>query len=410
MNKLNNKSIFFFLVLYSFLILGFYFGENSTGGAYSDYLNQKEIVKKFSRDFLNTLLTYDENTHRHSPVLLIYLSIFEKFNLNDTFIRFISLQVAPICSIIFYQTLKLKFKNINNNYLFLFSLIFLLSPTVRTLAIWPDSRIYGLTFFIISIYFYILFQKEKDFKFVIGNIFALAISSYLSPNFSVFSLIFFINFFNYYKISNKLLFISLLNIVLALPAIYYLFILDVNFLKIAAIAYTSSLQNLNVANKIVLISTIFFFYFLPFFLIYENKYKFIKKLFEIKNVVFSLILTFVCIYFFSYNSSFYGGGIFFKFSNFLFNNNILLFFIFFISLLLILKISAWSKFNILIFIILIFNNPQLSIFHKYYDPLIWILLLFFFDLKTNKDKIFNPKVISFFYLFSSVFLVLSLFK
>ena len=190
MDKLSHKSIIFFITLYFSLILGFYFGEDTTGGAYFNYLNQKEIVKDFSSDFLNTFLTYDNHHHRHSPIFPIYLSIFEKFNLDDVTIRFIHLQIALICLLFFYQTLKVKFKNINNNHLFLFSLIFLLSPTIRSLAIWPDSRIYGLTFFIISIYFYLLFEREKKFKFVIGNIFALALSSYISPNFSVFSLFF----------------------------------------------------------------------------------------------------------------------------------------------------------------------------------------------------------------------------
>ena len=123
-NKLNKSSIFFFFILYLTLIIGFYYGEDSTGGAYFDYLSQKDIAKKFSHNFIYTFLTYDENYHRHSPLLSIYLSIFEKFNLNDFLIRFINLQIAPICSIIFFKTLKIKFKNVNENYLFIFSLIF----------------------------------------------------------------------------------------------------------------------------------------------------------------------------------------------------------------------------------------------------------------------------------------------
>ena len=56
MDKLSHKSIIFFITLYLSLILGFYFGEDTTGGAYFNYLNQKEIVKDFSSDFLNTFL------------------------------------------------------------------------------------------------------------------------------------------------------------------------------------------------------------------------------------------------------------------------------------------------------------------------------------------------------------------
>ncbi len=410
MRSLNINSIFFFLALYISLVLGFYFGENSTGGAFFDYLNQKVIAEKFASDFLNTLLTYDENQHRHSPLISIYLGFYEKFNFNDTIIRFINLQIAPICSILFYKTLTIKFKNVNKNYLFIFSLIFLLSPTVRSLAIWPDSRIFGLTFFILSIYFFLLFEDKRKFKFVIYNVLALAVSSYFSPNFSIFSFFYIVRYFEHYKLSKDLFFVLLLNVVLAFPAIYYIFFLDVNFLKIAAIEYKYPLQNLNIANKIILISTIFLFYFLPFLFIYEKFNSFFKKLFEIKNFTFAIILSSICIYFFSYDSSFYGGGIFFHLSNVLFNNNYLLYFIFFLALLLILKISSWSKYNVLIFISLILNNPQLSVFHKYYDPLLWILLLLLFELKIKKEILFDRKIVLIFYLFSSSFLIVSLFK
>ncbi len=409
-NKLNKSSIFFFFILYLTLIIGFYYGEDSTGGAYFDYLSQKDIAKKFSHNFIYTFLTYDENYHRHSPLLSIYLSIFEKFNLNDFLIRFINLQIAPICSIIFFKTLKIKFKNVNENYLFIFSLIFFLSPTVRSLAIWPDSRLFGFTLFIVSIYYFLLFEQQKLIKFALLNTFFLAASSYLSPNFSIFSILFLISYINYYRLSKSIFLILIINIILATPAIYYIFVLDINFLKIAAITYNYPLQNFNIANKILLISTIFFFYFLPFLLVFKKKYFFIKEIFKFKNIFLSILLCSICIYLFSYDKSFYGGGIFFHLSNRIFGSNILLFFIFFLSLLLIIEISSFSKYNLLIFSLLILNNPQLSIFHKYYDPLIWILVLFFFKLNEDKQNIFKPKLIFSFYLFSSVFLVLSLFK
>ena len=410
MSKLNKSSIFFFLILYLTLIIGFYYGEDSTGGAYFDYLSQKEIAKKFSFNFINTFLTYDDNYHRHSPILSIYLSIFEKLNLDDSMIRFINLQIAPICLLLFFLTLKIKFKNVNENYLFIFSMIFFLSPTIRSLAIWPDSRLFGLTLFLLSIYYYLLFIEQKKLKFAILNTFSLAACSYLSPNFSIFSILFLANYLNYYRISKNILLILFINIILATPAIYYIFILDVNFLKIAAIAYNYPLQNLNIANKILLISTIFFFYFIPFFLIYEKKLFFIKEIFKIKNIFLSIFLCLICIYFFSYDRNFYGGGIFFHLSNKLFDNNIALYLIFFLSILLIIKILSFSQYNLLIFTLLILSNPQLSIFHKYYDPLIWILVIFFFELGGDKQNIFKPKIIFSFYFFSLIFLVLSLFK
>ena len=57
------------LLLYFSLIFGFYNGENLIGGALSDYQGHYHISKKFSEDFKNTFLNYNELGHRHSPFL-----------------------------------------------------------------------------------------------------------------------------------------------------------------------------------------------------------------------------------------------------------------------------------------------------------------------------------------------------
>ena len=390
----------------------FFLGEDSTGGALADYLNQKKISQNFSLNFSDSFLNYDSgySTSRHSPVLIMILSIFEKLKLNDSVIRLINLQIAPVCSLIFYNCLKLKFPKIKKNYILIFSAIFFLSPTIRSLSIWPDSRIYGLTFFILSIYFFLKFQNKKTLKFAIYNVVFLSISSYFSPNFSLFSIYFFINYLSYHKISKNILLIFLLNIALAFPAFYYLFILDINFLKVTAISDIPLIQRFNPANKIVLISSIFFFYYIPFLALYENKLKFLKKIFNYKIFLITLLFSFLLIYFFSYEQRFTGGGIFFHISNLIFNNNLLLFLIFCFSLPIIIEISKQNIKNLFIFILVLFSNPQLTIYHKYYDPLFWVLLLLLMNIKLNLSKIFDLKNMFIFYLFSLSFLLISLFK
>ena len=71
--KKYNNSIFFIL-LYITLIFGFVTGEDSTGGAFKDYSNQKQIVQDFSDNFHQAFFNYDSYTTRHSPVLIIILS------------------------------------------------------------------------------------------------------------------------------------------------------------------------------------------------------------------------------------------------------------------------------------------------------------------------------------------------
>ena len=80
-NNFFRKEIVFFFILYLSLLISFFFGENSTGGAILDYTNQKQISINFALDFKNSLLNYDEFSSRHSPVFIIILSFFEKIGL-----------------------------------------------------------------------------------------------------------------------------------------------------------------------------------------------------------------------------------------------------------------------------------------------------------------------------------------
>ena len=41
-----------------------------------------------------------------------------------------------------------------------------------------------------SVYYFLKFKENKDFNYVYINIFTCALSAYISPNFSVFSLFF----------------------------------------------------------------------------------------------------------------------------------------------------------------------------------------------------------------------------
>ena len=81
-NKLKkiNYLIILFLVLYISLLLGFYFNENTTGGAIGDYALKRTIILSFSENFLETLLNFDQYQDRHSPIMPMYFSIFEKLN------------------------------------------------------------------------------------------------------------------------------------------------------------------------------------------------------------------------------------------------------------------------------------------------------------------------------------------
>ena len=410
-NNFFKKEVILFLILYSSLLVGFLLNENSTGGAFLDYINQKKISQAFSNNFLQTLLNYDEFTTRHSPVLIIFLSIFEKINLNDYIIRIFHLHLCLLLPLFFYLCLKIKYSNINRSIIILLTGLIFLSPTFRSLSIWPDSRILGLTIFCISIFFYLKFEIERKFIFSVANIFFYALASYLSPNFAVFSLFFLYKYFCLINFkSNKFLSIILLNIFLASPAIYYVFILDINFLNKSAAIGVSNNKNIfftNIFNQFLIIPSIIFFYIFPFIFLKIINF---TKILDIKDIFSSILLLLISIYFFDYSYEYTGGGLFFKISHYLFKNNILFYFVSFISIIILFKLFKLNLVNALLILILFLSNPQITIYHKYYDPLILIIIFLIFNLDIKLHNLDAGKKIAFIYIYFLGFLLLNFIK
>tara|TARA_B100000989_G_scaffold297043_1_gene281704 strand:+ start:5265 stop:6530 length:1266 start_codon:yes stop_codon:yes gene_type:complete len=416
LNKDNNYfKIIFFTVYYIFFITAFYINEDSTGGAFNDYIGYKNLIDLFINDFKETLLTFDQFGERHSPVTIILLSQFYKTGLSDELIRFFFFNTSIISVIFFYKCLKIKFQNTKTNYLFLIALTFFLSPIVRSLSVWPDSRIFGFLFFIISVYFYLkYFYLEKKIIYSFLNLFFLALASYFSLNFCLFGIYFFFKFFKELNIKKKIFHYLIICFVLIFPAFYYLFILDIFFINpgltpgndINSLGINNSL---NFSNKILIISSIIFFYSLPF-IIYFKKFFLLKNLY-LKEILILLIFSLINIYLFNYKIEFTGGGILFKISNFLFDNNLIFFCISIYSILFIFLLFKPVKNlnNFLILFLLLISNPQLSIYHKYYDPLLLFLFFTIFEININKDY-FNFSNILILNVFCFTFLAMSFLK
>ena len=117
---------------------------------------------------------------------------------------------------------------------------------------------------------------------------------------------------------------------------------------------------------------------------------------------------FLSLYFFNYSINFTGGGIFFKLSYFIFNNNYLFYLISITSLIVIGVTFKFNSNNILLFLILILSNPQLTIYHKYYDPLLIVLYFLLFEFKFDIRKVINNKYIYNIYFFYIIFLAINL--
>ena len=402
----------FGIFLYLTLILGFLYEENLNFGSYYDWINAYNFpIKSFSDNFTETLLNYDQFGQRHSPVYLIFLSLFLDLNFNFDQIRLIHLHLSLSLIWIFYSCLKLKFRNIDKRYLQLLSLVIFLSPSFRSLSIWPDSRLPGLILFSLSIYYFLKFSRFNTLRYAWFTFFSLILSAYISPNFSVFFLYYFFFFFKKLKFIN-LMILSFFTCLAAAPAIYYIFVLEINFLfsntfDSDIVANNSLLLKFNISDKILIISSIILFHLTPILAhkeIHNQFFRYIKK-----NLIIILIPLFIFFYLFAYKF-FTGGGIFFQFSHLLFDNNYLFFIISFFSLSFIMYLSNLSIGNFYLIFLLIVSNIQYSIYHKYYEPLI---LIIFFTLFQNLDLKFffqNKKGLVYLYLFSLCYILVRIFN
>lgn len=410
----NIKSSLLFLLLYFSLLVGFAIDENLNYGSYSDWLNAYvPVIKDFSLNFQDTLINFEKYGHRHSPFYIIILSLIYKLGFDLNVIRLLHLHACLALIFLFYNCLRLRFYKIEKSYLQILSMFIFLSPTFRSLSIWPDSRLMGLIFFVLSIFFFLKFLN-KDFKkkklYAYLSSFFLVVSSYISPNFSLFCFFFYFYFFKFFSIKDFFILIFF-NTILSIPMLYYIFIMNVNFITAGLTPgydETPISLNFNFSNKLILISTIFYFHLFPIIYILTCKNKFL--LFVKDKFIFFLLIYLILIYLFNYQIFFTGGGFFFQLSFYIFNNNIFFYLCGFYTLFYLYYFMNLHKSNLVLVIILISSNIQNTIYHKYYEPLILIIVFLLFK-NLNFESFFSKKInILYVYLSSFFYVLLRLIK
>jgi len=407
------KKIFIFLFLaYLSLLIGFYLGEDAIGGALNDYKGNEQIAKKFKENFLFTLLNYDDFGARHSPIFYIVKSIV--LNLGETGLRFFFLNIYILIPFFFYKCLKIKFKNTSKNYLRLIASLVILFPTYRGYSIWPDPHLFGVLFFIISIFYYLKMKENiQPLKNSLMNTLFLSIAAYASPNFGLFVIFFFYEFFKKFSFGKKIFKIILLNIILSIPFFLYLFYFDINFIfndngwDIGDNFYSLK----NISNKIIIIISLFLFYLIPLIFYNLKKIRLDFSKFSLKYIL-AILSYFFIIYFFDFSISYQltnsGGGFFYNLSNILFKNDYLLFFICFFTYLYLFDFIYSVKKNLIIFICLILSNPQVTIWQANFSPTIFFLIFLLFNGLINEKKL-NLKTLIICYVYFSLYLIANLF-
>tara|TARA_A100001015_G_scaffold269280_1_gene320846 strand:- start:222 stop:1469 length:1248 start_codon:yes stop_codon:yes gene_type:complete len=411
MNKVN-KTNFWYTLLFISIIFSYFFSEDTLGGAKQDYLFHEKFIILFAEDFKNTFNNYGQDNlyARNSPIFYIFLSFIYRVGIDLDTIRYVNIISIPLLIYIFYSCLKIRFKNITNSSMVLMSFVIFLSPTVRSLTVWPYPILYGFILFLFSVKFYLRFNQVKKNKIneAFKNTLFLALASYITPNFSVFVIFFLYKFFLEFKNSKYFLYILGLNFLLATPATIYYFINDFYLIKYSVSNVDLSVK-LNFFNKIVVISSLIFFYFIPFL----NKKLIIKTIDVFKNLkkeYFLVIFLFICLFLFNFPSGNFGGGIFYHISQYIFGNNFLLFTVFSFSIFLFKESKLFSLNNFLLFSCLILYNLQLSIYHKYFDPLLLFIFLFLLDKIQIKNQRSFLNITKNYYVLYLIFLGMSFYK
>ena len=263
--KLNrNHIIFYYLALYLSLLIGFYHGEDFAGGFKYDLQTHKFLIENlFEKGLIFGLLNYDIYYVPHSPIFVIYIIFLKKLFIAEEIYRIINLHISLLIPFFVGLSLKIKYKLKKNDVRYLLPSIFLFSPYFRAGSIWTDDNILAMVFLSISIFFFIKYEKNKDqLNNILFCTFFLALCAYMRPIYSIFSIYYFLNFFLYFNLNKKLIYYLILNLILAFPAIYYVFILDVNKWAI------SYLFRENIFTILSLVSSIIIFYIFPFIIKY----------------------------------------------------------------------------------------------------------------------------------------------
>jgi len=396
------------LVFISF-VYSFFTGEDSLGKAEHDYIRNNIFLLSFSENFNSAIQSYGTYGEvRNLPTFNIIFAQFVKLGIEISDLKYLNLLILIPLIFYFLKSLEIKYKNLSLESKILFSCVILLSPTIRSLVNFTYPFLWALCFFIISIFYYLNFRNNETNKLknALYCILHLVIASYITPNFSVFIIIFLFQFFKEFKLSKSFFQIFFFSFILSLPALSFLIYKDFYIFKNDVFAMTYS-EKFNISNKIIIITSILSLFFIPYLTRWDIKKIFFTSI-KLKNLFYISCFFLLCIFFFDFMPG-AGGGIFYQFSNLVFENDFFLFFIFLASLLLFNFFGLYNIENFIIFISLILYNLQYTIYYKYYDPLLLFIFLFLVNIKKSNDLDINnlSKKYFIFYVF---FLLLNIFK
>ena len=382
-NKINLSGYIIYIFSILVLLTSFYFDVDGSDMPLSgDFRDTWPYVVKLKESFF-----FDPSPWTlHFPLHYFFLSRLNFIFSDPNDVRLIFCLISLITPYLFYLCLKTKYKNKNNNILFIISAIIFLTPSYIYSAIWANDNNLSYIFILLGVYFFLKYTEkfEQDSKLYI-SFFFLALACYSRQYYSVFYaffLIFFLKKINYKKYFSLLVYSALL----ALPGVYFLYKFPM--------LYSNLVFSGNIFNTIFTNVVSIFIYTLPILLIniFYGNFKMIK----IKNIltylVLSLFVFFIIFLMHDLNTMGQNGGIFFIASKLIFGNYLLFYIIFIINFTLILLIFN-NKFDLFfLFSILIVISGIITL-QKYFEPLFFIFF-FLFSKSKFKDIFLDNKIAS----------------
>lgn len=409
----------FLLILLSYFF-GFYLGEDSAGGGKIDLLEHEwgNVILFKTNSLLEALKSPNYESSR-TPLFLI---LNKYYFFSDTLF---GLRLSTFFfGIITFISLFFLFKKIFNEkkiiQILLLSSIILLSPYFRSSVFWANEDFLPLFFAIISLI--ILNLKIKFSKIGKKNNFWLLILSSLFAFLAFYSdqKYFFLPLIIYFtniNLSNKIISkfnisFSFFNFLFFIPTIFLIYLWDGIVPIESQVRLRFTFENIN-----ILISSIGI-YFIPvvFYKLYKDEYQHLR--FDLNKLIIVFIIYYICFHFSDLQPSQDGSGIIYRFLSVLsfkkiplldWNNlKIIYYFInclFIYFLLIFLKKTLRNILFHLCFLIIYLSTY--FTYQSYLDPLYFVLIFSFLDLKNINLK--DDLLIFFFMIFYFAILVLSIF-
>ena len=374
-------------VIISFIV-GFFFQENSSGGA-TDFIHYYNNFKLF---YGNNFFDVNWDKYESSSLPLYYFVTYFFYNPNNLFlIKIFNLLLSFFCFFIFYQTLKIHLKFANSLALLLASSI-LLSPYFRTSTYWMMEENFPIFMTFLTVYFYLNLKKNFNNLSLIFAIFFSVCAFFSRQNYIIISFGLFLLTFDFKNIfSKKNLLIIFTYVICFSPSIYFFIVWKGLLTPILAEedrALFFYFQNIPYIMNILLIYTV------PF--IYEDRKKILIIFNKKKILIISLFIIYLLL-FYNFMPSNFGGGAINKFlfivsSGFELKYLTLIFSFF--SLILLFILFRDNKFILIYFVLNILLFCTITpVWQEYFDPLSLIFILLFgnkinFSVNSNRFAYF----------------------